>query len=73
MKVAKSRFVHNFCIPNAIFTFKEYLLDYASAETRAKGEEILKQHVEKFKGDAVYDTILENLRRLENGERDLRL
>jgi 2-iminoacetate synthase len=30
MKVAKSRFVHNFCIPNAIFTLKEYLLDYAS-------------------------------------------
>ncbi|NLW65898.1 MAG: [FeFe] hydrogenase H-cluster radical SAM maturase HydG, partial [Clostridiales bacterium] len=30
MKVAKSKFVHNFCIPNAIFTFKEYLLDYAS-------------------------------------------
>ncbi len=29
MKVAKSKFVHNFCIPNAIFTLKEYLLDYA--------------------------------------------
>ena len=73
MKVAKSRFVHNFCIPNAIFTLKEYLLDYASPETKAKGEEILKQHVERFKGEPVYDKILENLRRLENGERDLRL
>lgn len=73
MKVAKSRFVHNFCIPNAIFTFKEYLLDYASEATRAKGEAVIKKHVDPFKGEAVYDTILENLNRLENGERDLRL
>ncbi|MEA4891284.1 MAG: [FeFe] hydrogenase H-cluster radical SAM maturase HydG [Peptococcaceae bacterium] len=73
MKVAKSRFVHNFCIPNAIFTLKEYLMDYASGETRTKGERILKQHVEKFQGEPVYGTILSNLRRIENGERDLRL
>lgn len=73
MKVAKSKFVHNFCIPNAIFTLKEYLLDYASDETRAKGEEILKQHMKQFEGEPVYDTILENLKRIEKGERDLRL
>ncbi len=73
MKVAKSKFVHNFCIPNAIFTLEEYLLDYASDETRKKGEAVLQQHVEQFKGDSVYDTIVENLNRLKNGERDLRL
>jgi len=73
MKVAKSRFVHNFCIPNAIFTLKEYLLDYAPAETQAKGEQVLREHVEKFRGEPVYDTILQNLKRIENGERDLRL
>ncbi|MDD3654459.1 MAG: [FeFe] hydrogenase H-cluster radical SAM maturase HydG [Desulfotomaculaceae bacterium] len=73
MKVAKSRFVHNYCIPNAIFTLKEYLLDYASDETRLIGEEVLKQHTEQFKGEPVYNTIFKNLRRIENGERDLRL
>lgn len=73
MKVAKSKFVHNFCIPNAIFTLEEYLLDYASDETRKKGEAVLQQHVEQFKGDPVYDTIIDNLNRLKNGERDLRL
>ncbi len=73
MKVAKSKFVHNFCIPNAIFTLKEYLLDYASAETKSKGEQVLKQHVERFRGEPVYQTILENLDKIEKGERDLRL
>jgi 2-iminoacetate synthase len=73
MKVAKSRFVHNYCIPNAIFTLQEYLLDYASAETRAKGEAVLKQHLERFRSEPVYQTIVENLKRIECGERDLRL
>lgn len=73
MKVAKSRFVHNYCIPNAIFTLKEYLLDYASDETRQKGEDVLKKHIEQFRGEPVYDTILEKLSRIEKGERDLRL
>ena len=73
MKVAKSKFVHNYCIPNAIFTLKEYLLDYASDETRVIGERVLKQHMEQFKSELVYNKILENLKRIENGERDLRL
>lgn len=73
MKVAKSKFVHNFCIPNAIFTFKEYLLDYATPETKALGEKVLQDHIDKFKGDKVYDVILENLAKIEKGERDLRL
>ncbi|HBN83570.1 MAG TPA: [FeFe] hydrogenase H-cluster radical SAM maturase HydG [Clostridiales bacterium] len=73
MKVAKSKFVHNYCIPNAIFTLKEYLLDYATPETKVKGEQVLKHHMEQFKGEPVYQTILENLIKLESGERDLRL
>ena len=73
MKVAKSKFVHNFCIPNAIFTFKEYLLDYASEETKAKGEAVIQKHLELLKSQPVYEKALSILQRLENGERDLRL
>lgn len=73
MKVAKSKFVHNFCMPNAIFTLKEYLLDYASDKTKGKGEAVLKKHIDQFKGEPIYDTILENLKKIENGERDLRV
>ena len=73
MKVAKSKFVHNYCIPNAIFTYKEYLLDYASEKTRKEGEAVLREHVEHFRNESVYDVIVKNLARLEAGERDLRL
>ena len=73
MKVAKSKFVHNYCIPNAIFTFKEYLLDYASPEVKELGEKVLNDHIEQFKGDPVYDVIMEKLAKIEGGERDLRL
>lgn len=73
MKVAKSKFVHNYCIPNAIFTLKEYLLDYASPEARIKGEETLRRHVEAFRNEPVYGQILTTLSRIESGERDLRL
>lgn len=73
MKVAKSKFVHNYCIPNAIFTFKEYLLDYASEETKIIGNEIIKKHIDKFKGTPVYDKIIENLNKLElEKQRDIR-
>lgn len=37
MEFAKPGFVKRFCTPNAILTLSEYLLDYASPETRAKG------------------------------------
>lgn len=72
MKVAKSRFVHNYCIPNAIFTFQEYLLDYASARTKEIGEKTLTAHIAQFEDKPVYSEILHNLERIKAGERDLR-
>jgi 2-iminoacetate synthase len=65
--------VHNYCVPNALFTLKEYLLDYATDEARVKGEETLRRRVEAFRGEPVYDKIVETLSRIEAGERDLRL
>lgn len=73
MGYAKTKFVHNFCVPNAIFTFKEYLMDYASPETRKVGEKVIADHVKQFEGEEVYKLIQNNLKRLENGERDVRI
>lgn len=37
MEFAVPGFVKRFCTPNAVLTLTEYLIDYASPETRAKG------------------------------------
>jgi 2-iminoacetate synthase len=37
MEYAIPGFIQNFCTPNALVTLREYLVDYASPETRAAG------------------------------------
>lgn len=73
MDVAKTSFVHNFCVPNAIITFKEYLLDYASEETKKLGEKAIGEYIEKLENDKTRDFVIDAISRLENGERDIRL
>lgn len=71
MKYAKAGTIQNFCQPNAISTFKEYLIDYASSETRAAGEEVIKKEIEKIKDANVRQKLEEKLSLVEKGERDL--
>lgn len=76
MEIAKAGRVKNLCIPNAILTLKEYLLDYASEKTRALGEERIREYtgfVEKNNSEAMARTVREYLARIEKGERDLYL
>ncbi|MDD3840456.1 MAG: [FeFe] hydrogenase H-cluster radical SAM maturase HydG [Clostridia bacterium] len=73
MGLAKSSFVHNFCIPNAISTLKEYLLDYASDETREIGEKLISKYIDQFEEGEAKQFIKDAIKRLEAGERDLYL
>jgi len=72
MKIAKAGNVHKFCIPNAILTFKEYLLDYASEETRRIGEKLIERRLSDIP-QATRPVLIEMLEAIENGKRDLRL
>ena len=71
MPLAKSGEIQNFCQPNAILTFKEFLLDYASEETRKIGEQTIKHHIDEIPNPKVRNETVERLERLEKGERDL--
>lgn len=73
MAVAKSSFVHNFCMPNAILTLKEYLLDYASDETKKVGEKAIEQYVEQMADPERKTFLRQALARIEQGERDIRV
>jgi len=71
MEIAKKGEVCKFCIPNAILTFKEYLLDYANKETREIGEKLISRRMEDAPAP-LRPILTERLKEIENGERDLR-
>ncbi|MFW5867809.1 MAG: [FeFe] hydrogenase H-cluster radical SAM maturase HydG [Armatimonadota bacterium] len=71
MELAKPGDIQTFCLPNALISFKEYLLDYASPETIAEGQRIIAQHLPQIESDAIRTQTEEKLRRTEQGERDL--
>ena len=72
MEICKSQQIHNFCQPNAIMTLKEYLEDYASNETKAIGEKLISKEVELIKNEKIKQTVKENLKKIEQGERDFK-
>lgn len=70
MELAKTGNIGKICVPNALTTFKEYLIDYASDKTKATGEKFLQSELEK--APAVSRKKTENLlERLKNGEHDV--
>ena len=72
MEICKSQQIHNFCEPNAIMTLKEYLEDYASDETKAIGEKLISKEIELIKNEKIKQTVKENLKKIEQGERDFK-
>jgi 2-iminoacetate synthase len=74
MTFAKKGLVRHFCIPNAVLTFQEYLLDYAMPRTRAVGQRIIAQYVARFAEQLPkrVGRLEELLQRIKSGERDLR-
>lgn len=71
MELAKSGEIHNLCQPNALLTFKEYLLDYASSETKKVGEQIILKQLELVEKESTKEELKKRLKRLEEEERDL--
>lgn len=62
-----------FCKLNAALTFREYLDDYASEDTRRVGESLLQKEIKEIEKEipAVMPKFMEYLKRIEGGERDL--
>ncbi len=72
MSLAKEAEIHTMCAPNAILTFKEYLLDYADAETRAEGERIIAKELGDLEPKMRKKTS-DLLAKIEAGDRDVYL
>ncbi len=72
MQLVKSGQIANCCQPNALMTLKEYLEDYASPETKAKGEALIRKEIDKIPSDKVRQIVLKHLAEMNEGMRDFR-
>jgi len=72
MSLCKSGQILNCCHPNALMTLKEYLIDYASEDTRKIGEKLIEKELEKITNPKVKKTAKDYIAQMENGERDFR-
>ncbi|NLJ82938.1 MAG: [FeFe] hydrogenase H-cluster radical SAM maturase HydG [Bacteroidales bacterium] len=71
MDLAKPGLIKEYCMPNAIFTFREYLNDFATPETKAKGMNLIKELVGEIKKENLQKSINKNLEQIDQGERDI--
>jgi len=72
MSLAKTGEISNCCQPNALLTLKEYLVDYASDNTRKKGEAVIAKELDKIPNPQVRSTCQAYLDKIIHGERDFR-
>ena len=72
MSLCKSGQIQNCCLPNALMTLKEYLMDYAAPETRAIGEKVIARQLGNIPKEKVRQIVVERLEKIAQGERDFR-
>jgi 2-iminoacetate synthase len=72
MTLVKSGQIANCCQPNALMTLKEYLLDYASEDTRVKGEVLIEHELTQIPNEKVFSVAKANLIKIAEGNRDFR-
>ena len=72
MEYAIPGFIQNFCTPNALSTLMEYLVDYATPETRKAGEMAIVREVGKLPDGERKRQLVDRLRQIaDTEERDL--
>ena len=73
MDMLKSGHEGQFCKINAVITFREWLDDFASPETRIAGERIIQKEIEevRHKLPKLYDNFINKYEKTAAGERDI--
>ena len=72
MEFAIPGFIQNYCTPNALSTLTEYLVDYASPETKAVGSTLVGRELERLPESSVKRELIKRLKRIRTtDDRDL--
>ena len=69
MSLCKSGQILNCCHPNALMTLTEYLVDYASEETRRIGFEMIWRELEKIPNVKAHAIAAENIEAIRRSDR----
>lgn len=72
MQLVKSGQISNCCQPNALMTLKEYLEDYASPDTKKKGDQVIENELKNITNPKTSQIASERIERIASGERDFR-
>lgn len=72
MSLCKSGQINNCCLPNALMTLKEYLMDYASPETKEIGEKLIASQLGDIPRERTREIVTERLQQIAAGQRDFR-
>ena len=73
MALCKTKQIQNCCLPNALMTLEEYLMDYASPETKAAGERLIDANIPGVTNDKAREVLLTHLQEIKEGRgRDFR-
>ncbi len=73
MELLRSGQEGKFCKLNAVLTFKEWIDDFASEETKALAQPLLKKEIQEVRetNPKLFPYFMKLYRRIKNGERDL--
>ena len=69
MMLCKNGQILNCCHPNALMTLTEYLIDYASEETRKIGFELIDKELEKIPNEKVKEIAKDNIEAIKSSNR----
>jgi 2-iminoacetate synthase len=72
MQFAKTGNICNYCLPNAMLTFAEYILDYGDEELNTLGFEVISKERENIANPTTKAKFDEYLQLIKEGQRDFR-
>lgn len=71
MELSKPGEIHNFCRPNGLLTFAEYLQDFSDQDLKVKGYQLVNFYLQKIESDSLRRETQLKLENIKQGQRDL--
>lgn len=72
MSLCKTGAIQNCCQPNALITLKEFINDYATAETKELGLKLIEKEILNIKNEKVKNLLKDYISKIDEGKRDYR-